>query len=565
MARKKQVKRESHLKPKVKIVTSKTENQKNYIRGIVENNIIFCSGPAGSGKAQPLDSLVYTPNGPKKMGDIKVGDKVCTPSGGIANVVAIHPQGVKETYQINFKNGNSVKCCEDHLWKVDVNNGRNWNIDQILNLKTIKDTKLYYRSEEWKRYKYRIKVSDAIQFDRQDNQIDPYILGVLLGDGGLTQSVNFTCHQDDKEIADRIQRILDVDSNAFITKHKNKFSYGIITERGEPNPIRDFLAEMSLMGKKSEYKFIPDSYKYTSFNDRLQLIRGLMDTDGTIDKNGKIEFSSSSLKLAKDVKEVLESLGCIVAFNTKKTTHLDHYRLYIKDCHSIGLFNLQRKKDRQVDLKKGMDYHYIESITVSDKTECQCITIDSNDSLYLTDNCTPTHNSYIAAGMSCNHLYNGDIDRIIVTRPLVCTGKDIGALPGELQEKINPYLVPMRENLKHFLGPMHYNEFYQQGKISFEPLEMMRGMTFHDTYMILDEAQNCTHEQIKMFITRMGHNSKVLINGDVNQTDLTRGKSGLESCMKRLKNIEGIAICELTHADIQRNDLISKVLRALET
>jgi phosphate starvation-inducible PhoH-like protein len=173
--------------------------------------------------------------------------------------------------------------------------------------------------------------------------------------------------------------------------------------------------------------------------------------------------------------------------------------------------------------------------------------------------------SYIAAGMASNHLYRGDIERVIVTRPLVCTGKEIGALPGELQEKINPYLVPMRENLKHFLGALNYNELYQQGKISFEPLEMMRGMTFHDTYMILDEAQNCTYEQIKMFITRMGHNSKVLINGDVNQTDLTRGKSGLESCMKRLKNIEGIAICELTHADIQRNDLIAKVLRALET
>jgi len=173
--------------------------------------------------------------------------------------------------------------------------------------------------------------------------------------------------------------------------------------------------------------------------------------------------------------------------------------------------------------------------------------------------------SYIAAGMASDHLYRGNIEKIIITRPLVCTGKEIGSLPGELQEKINPYLVPMRENLKHFLGAWNYNKYYSEGKISFEPLEMMRGRTFHNTYMILDEAQNCTFDQIKMFITRMGQDSKVLINGDIKQTDLTRGRSGLESCMHKLGNIEGVSICELEHADIQRNDLIARVLRVLET
>ena len=173
--------------------------------------------------------------------------------------------------------------------------------------------------------------------------------------------------------------------------------------------------------------------------------------------------------------------------------------------------------------------------------------------------------SYIAAGIACEHLYRGDIEKVIITRPLVCTGKDIGSLPGELQEKINPYLVPMRENLKHFLGSWNYNKYYSEGRIAFEPLEMMRGRTFHETYMILDEAQNCTFDQIKMFITRMGQGSKVLINGDIKQTDLTRGRSGLESCIHKLRNIDGVAICELDHSDIQRNDLIAKVLRVLET
>tara|TARA_R100000008_G_C3518425_1_gene132656 strand:- start:93 stop:755 length:663 start_codon:yes stop_codon:yes gene_type:complete len=173
--------------------------------------------------------------------------------------------------------------------------------------------------------------------------------------------------------------------------------------------------------------------------------------------------------------------------------------------------------------------------------------------------------SFISAGIASDHLHKGNIEKIIITRPLVCTGKDIGSLPGELQEKINPYLVPMRENLKHFLGAWNYNKYYNEGRIVFEPLEMMRGRTFHDTYMILDEAQNCTFDQIKMFVTRMGQNSKVLINGDIKQTDLTRNRSGLESCMHKLNNIEGVSICELDHSDIQRNDLIAKVLRVLES
>ena len=171
--------------------------------------------------------------------------------------------------------------------------------------------------------------------------------------------------------------------------------------------------------------------------------------------------------------------------------------------------------------------------------------------------------SFVAAGMAAHHLHQGLIERIIVTRPLVCTGKDIGSLPGELEDKIAPYLLPMRENLKHFLGQSFYGYHANDGAIQYKPLEVMRGSTFHDTYMILDEAQNCTIDQIKMFITRMGKNSKVLINGDIDQDDL-RGRSGLDFCMSRLEKIEGVAICRLGYEDIQRNDMLGRVLNALE-
>ena len=171
--------------------------------------------------------------------------------------------------------------------------------------------------------------------------------------------------------------------------------------------------------------------------------------------------------------------------------------------------------------------------------------------------------SFIAAGIAAQHLHHGKIEKIIVSRPLICTGKDIGSLPGEMGEKIAPYLLPMKENVKYFLGQALYGLYSNEGQIQYKPLEVMRGSTFHNTYMILDEAQNCTEDQIKMFVSRMGENSKVIINGDIEQNDL-RGRSGLSYCMNKLNNVEGIGICKLDYNDIQRNGIFGRFLRALE-
>jgi phosphate starvation-inducible PhoH-like protein len=189
--------------------------------------------------------------------------------------------------------------------------------------------------------------------------------------------------------------------------------------------------------------------------------------------------------------------------------------------------------------------------------------IIENDIIFCTGP-SGTGKSFIAAGVAAEHLIKDKIDTIIVTRPLVCTGKDIGSLPGELNEKIKPYLQPMEENLKYFLGRDKFGLYYNTRRIRFEPLETMRGSTFHNAYMILDEAQNCTLEQIKMFITRMGEKSKVMINGDTKQTDLYRG-NGLTECIHKLSGISGIGICGLDYQDIQRNGILGAVLYALES
>ena len=202
--------------------------------------------------------------------------------------------------------------------------------------------------------------------------------------------------------------------------------------------------------------------------------------------------------------------------------------------------------------------------TVEAKTENQKEYIRSivdNDVIFCSGP-SGSGKSYIAAGIAAEHLHRGDIEQVLITRPLVCTGKELGSLPGDLLEKIAPYLLPMQENFRHFLWRAYYGMHYNEGRIKYQPLEVMRGSTFHNTYMILDEAQNCTFEQIKMFITRMGQGSKVLINGDTRQCDLSR--SGLWDCIEKLKNVEGVGICNLTTQDIQRNGILGRILNAME-
>jgi phosphate starvation-inducible PhoH-like protein len=222
---------------------------------------------------------------------------------------------------------------------------------------------------------------------------------------------------------------------------------------------------------------------------------------------------------------------------------------------------MTRRKEKQQEQHSNQKIKIVEGKTNNQKEYIRSII--ENEVIFCSGP-SGCGKSFIAAGIAAEHLHRGDIEQIIVTRPIICTGKEIGALPGDLSEKINPYLMPMQENFRFFLGQAFYGLYANEKKIRYEPIEIMRGATFNNAYMILDEAQNCTFDQIKMFITRMGQNSKVLINGDTRQTDL-KGKSGLWSCMNKLKNIEGISIVNLDNSDIQRHGMIGKILNALES
>ncbi len=176
-----------------------------------------------------------------------------------------------------------------------------------------------------------------------------------------------------------------------------------------------------------------------------------------------------------------------------------------------------------------------------------------------------TGKTYLAVAMAVLAFKNKDVDRIILTRPAVEAGEKLGFLPGDLQNKVDPYLRPLHDALNDFLGNETYRSLVERGSVEVAPLAYMRGRTLNNAYIILDEAQNCTIEQMKMFLTRFGEGSRVVVTGDITQIDLAQDrKSGLIHALSVLEGIEGIAQVMLTYKDVVRHDLVQRIIRAYE-
>ena len=176
-----------------------------------------------------------------------------------------------------------------------------------------------------------------------------------------------------------------------------------------------------------------------------------------------------------------------------------------------------------------------------------------------------TGKTYLAVAMAVNAFRAKEVNRIILTRPAVEAGEKLGFLPGDLQSKVDPYLRPLYDALFDMLGAENFQKYQERGNIEVAPLAYMRGRTLDDSFIILDEAQNTTPEQMKMFLTRMGFNSKVVVTGDVTQIDLPDGKkSGLVEVTKVLKNIEQIDIVRFSEKDVVRHKLVQDIIKAYE-
>ncbi len=176
-----------------------------------------------------------------------------------------------------------------------------------------------------------------------------------------------------------------------------------------------------------------------------------------------------------------------------------------------------------------------------------------------------TGKTYLAMAMAVAAFKNREVNRIILTRPAVEAGEKLGYLPGTLHEKVDPYLRPLYDALYDLIGMEAYQKYVEKGFIEVAPLAYMRGRTLDDSFIILDEAQNTTAEQMKMFLTRMGFGSKIVVTGDITQVDLPRGKfSGLEEARVILRDVEGLSFVYLTDQDVVRHELVQRIIKAYE-
>lgn len=592
---------------KNKQIKAQTHGQLELIKAIDEYDVLFVNGPAGCGKAQSLESKILTPTGWKLMGDIKVGDDVISVDGDSTKVTNVYPQGVKDMYKVTFDDGSSTECCKEHLWEVrnEYERGDGY-AGKVRSLETIMGR---IKGHDGRR-NYSIPMVNAVEFEAQDIKFDPYAMGVLLGDGHFNKHfINLTTA--DSEIYNSLLESVSKIGLTLNSIKSDKYGYKICNPNGSkgmyaPNPLLEYTKELSIYNTRSHNKHIPDVYKFNTVDVRLALLQGLMDSDGTVSKNGmNISYTSVSEQLANDVKFIVESLGGKVSINTRYTQYTHNgvkktgklsYRLFLKLPAHIIPFRLSRKLNRVVPKTKYTPVRYIDNVEFIGRKEAQCIRVDHPRHLYITDDFIVTHNTFLAVCKAVSALDDPEnrCERIVLTRPAVESGEELGFLPGSLDEKIGPYMRPLYDSIEKLKkkpkkSTPKTDEQNQRGakrrrksdqidtntsndeldewmkNIEIAPLAYMRGATFDNSFIIMDEAQNVTSGQMKLFLTRLGQGSKVVITGDATQTDLnSRVQSGFRHAQRLLKNVKGIGFIQLDEKDIVRHKLVKDIILKYE-
>ncbi|MBD5542952.1 MAG: PhoH family protein [Lachnospiraceae bacterium] len=230
--------------------------------------------------------------------------------------------------------------------------------------------------------------------------------------------------------------------------------------------------------------------------------------------------------------------------------------------------SLENKEDGLLQMDSEVICHSINGKPIKPKTLGQKQYVDAMKEKMIVFGLGPagTGKTYLAMAMAITAFKNDEVGRIILTRPAIEAGEKLGFLPGDLQSKIDPYLRPLYDALYQIMGAESFNKNMEKGLIEVAPLAYMRGRTLDNAYIILDEAQNTTESQMKMFLTRIGFGSKVVITGDISQKDLPKGtSSGLDVAIKVLGKVEEIGFCRLSSKDVVRHPLVQKIVKAYES
>jgi phosphate starvation-inducible protein PhoH and related proteins len=452
------------------------------------------------GRANKTDTPVLTPEGFRPIGSLAVGDLVIGSNGEPTPVIGVYPQGEKDIYRLTTQDGGSTLCSGDHLWAVstrdDRRRGKPYRVletrEMIGNL----------RANHYHRYELPLH-SAPVCFPYQPVPVDPYALGLLLGDGCLTGSTTPSFATADVELAWELQRLLP----GIEVHPKGGPDYSLGQGRSPwrgtvlvENPLAAVTRQLGLYGTRSTTKFVPESYLYNSAPVRLAVLQGLLDTDGgPVTQRGRtcrVQYTTVSPQLRDDVIFLVRSLGGVAYTRVRpaagRAPHLvegrlvqhqhDAYIIDIRLPEGIEPFRLTRKREKyRAEGGGGRPMRFIESIEPAGTAEAVCISVAAADSLYTTEDFLLTHN------------------------------------------------------------------------------------TLNDSFIILDEAQNTSPEQMKMFLTRLGFGSKIVVTGDVTQVDLPAGHtSGLRLVQDILDGVEDVYFSRLTSHDVVRHKLVADIVDAYE-
>jgi phosphate starvation-inducible PhoH-like protein len=449
------------------------------------------------GRAQPVDTPVLTPDGFRPIGSLAVGDLVVGSDGEPMPVIGVYPQGEKDIYRVTTQDGASTLCSGDHLWAVATRDDRRRG--KPLRVLATREMIGNLRANHYHRYELPL-LSRPVCFPDREVPMDPYALGLLLGDGRLTGSTTPSFATQDQELAAALGQLLP----GIVIRHKSGPQHILNRVRtpGEvitiENPVTGVARRLGLLGVKSETKFVPEVFLFNSTEVRLGIMQGLLDSDGGLvtqqDRTCRIQYTTTSPRLRDEVIFLARSLGGIAHHRVRLAQgrapglakgrsvyhRHDTYIIDIRLPAGIQPFRLPRKRAAyQAAGGGGRPMRFIESIEPAGTAEAVCISVAAADSLYTTEDFLLTHN------------------------------------------------------------------------------------TLNDSFILLDEAQNTSPEQMKMFLTRLGFGSRVVVTGDVTQVDLPHGQaSGLRQVQDILEGLDDIHFARLTSHDVVRHRLVGDIVDA---
>lgn len=330
-------------------------------------------------KGQRLSAPILTPNGWVTMGSLKIGDKITGSDGKSTSVTGIYPLGQREVYKLTMRDGSMVECTDDHLWKVYTSGGQQ---SKVLMTKELMEDK---------KYKYLPVVSGPVIFNKEFNpKIHPYVLGLMLGDGSMTERNNCTFTTADEILAEQLVQFAPSDwqIKKYVSVNKTP-SYRL------NGATKDFKA-LGLLGRRSWEKSIPEEYKFGTPDQRLQLLHGILDTDGWVQK-GIAKLSTTSEHFAKDVKDIVGSLGGVAFISSRKKkrneTEKVEYVVTVRLPKGMKPFTLDRKLVKFNEDPYHKLWRTIQKIEIVGKDEMQCIKVAAEDQLYVTSDFIVTHNT----------------------------------------------------------------------------------------------------------------------------------------------------------------------------